>query len=85
MKVSSRVFLARSIRFIAFEVPYLPIGGTGGAMKNLRRAIGIDVQLEGGCAFGQSVPSLCGLRGSPSMLTIFPSMVWTRVPQPTEQ
>ena len=35
--------------------------------------------------FGHSVPSLCGLRGSPSMLTILPPTVWTRVPQPTEQ
>jgi hypothetical protein len=34
---------------------------------------------------GQSVPSLCGLRGSPSMLTISPSFVWTSVAQPTEQ
>jgi hypothetical protein len=35
--------------------------------------------------FGQSVPLLCGLRGSPSMLTILPSTVCTSVPQPTEQ
>src|SRR5687768_4070747 len=34
---------------------------------------------------GQSVPSLCGLRESPSMLTIFPSTVWMSVAQPTEQ
>src|SRR5262249_41638498 len=35
--------------------------------------------------FGQSVPSLWGLRGSPSMFTIRPLMVWTSVAQPTEQ
>src|SRR5205823_5862572 len=34
---------------------------------------------------GQSVPSLCGLRGSPSMLTILPLTVCTSVAQPTEQ
>src|SRR6266851_9500081 len=34
---------------------------------------------------GQSAPSLCGLRGSPSMLTIFPSTVCTSVAHPTEQ
>src|SRR5687768_1829597 len=34
---------------------------------------------------GQRVPSLKGLRGSPSMLTILPSIVCTRVAQPTEQ
>src|SRR2546428_4566216 len=35
--------------------------------------------------FGQRVPSLCGLRGSPSMLTIRPSLTWMRVAHPTEQ
>src|SRR5688500_3346759 len=35
--------------------------------------------------FGQSVPSLNGLRGSPSTFTILPSTVCTRVAQPTEQ
>src|SRR5919108_4619965 len=35
--------------------------------------------------FGQRVPSLNGLRGSPSTLTILPSTVCTRVAQPTEQ
>src|SRR6266850_838523 len=34
---------------------------------------------------GQSVPSLCGLRGSPSMLTIFSSFTWISVAHPTEQ
>src|SRR5437867_521008 len=34
---------------------------------------------------GQRVPSLCGLRGSPSMFTILPSTVWIRVAHPTEQ
>src|SRR5881409_2380960 len=34
---------------------------------------------------GQRVPSLCGLRGSPSMLTILPSTVWISVAHPTEQ
>src|SRR5205809_5805761 len=34
---------------------------------------------------GQRVPSLCGLRGSPSMLTILPLTVWIRVAHPTEQ
>src|SRR5438128_5211171 len=35
--------------------------------------------------FGHSVPSLCGLRGSPSMLTMRPSFTWMRVAHPTEQ
>src|SRR2546421_7554422 len=34
---------------------------------------------------GQSVPSLWGLRGSPSILTILPFTVWIRVAHPTEQ
>src|SRR6266849_1234476 len=34
---------------------------------------------------GQRAPSLWGLRGSPSMLTIFPSTVCTSVAHPTEQ
>src|SRR5712692_6762582 len=34
---------------------------------------------------GHRVPSLWGLRGSPSMLTIFPSTVCTSVAHPTEQ
>src|SRR5689334_7650404 len=34
---------------------------------------------------GQRVPSLCGLRGSPSMLTIWPLTVWISVAHPTEQ
>src|SRR5881409_2103278 len=34
---------------------------------------------------GQRVPSLCGLRGSPSMFTILPLTVWIRVAHPTEQ
>src|SRR6266498_352231 len=34
---------------------------------------------------GQSVPSLWGLRGSPSILTMRPSFTWTSVAHPTEQ
>jgi hypothetical protein len=54
-------------------------------MENLGRPIGIDVKLENGRALRAEATFVVRAPGIALDVTIWPSIVWTRVAQPTEQ
>src|SRR5918996_1569524 len=87
MNVSSRVFFTSSAtRARARSRSHTSQSVAPGARCNtLTGRFGFTCSWKVAAPLGHSVPSLCGLRGSPSMFTMRPSMVCTRVAQPTEQ